>query len=110
MAQSEWLRRSAHVEDVRIDQNSSETPENDRGFELEVRHHCHNDHEHRSWIPAPAALASRTPPYSVAVMVHRDECARVRFESDDAVNSAGLAMVAVAVLAMVVIVILAIVL
>lgn len=84
-----WLHRSAHVEDIRTE---------DDKVSLLVRHHCHNGHEHRAWVPAPSALATRQPPYTVVVTVNRDRCEELRLGSHDGPNTAGLLLVLVAVL------------
>lgn len=107
MAESEWLRRSAHVEDIRPDPNDG--PEPDAVIEIQVRHHCHRDHEHRSWIAAPAALSSRVPPYTVAVLVNREQCDVVRFDHGEAVNTAGLLAAAAAIAVILLIVVLVII-
>ncbi|MBO1032056.1 hypothetical protein IPV09_11980 [Tessaracoccus sp. SD287] len=107
MAESEWLRRSAHVEDIRPDPNDG--PEPDAVIEIQVRHHCHRDHEHRSWIAAPAALSSRVPPYTVAVLVNREQCDVVRFDRGEAVNTAGLLAAAAAIAVILLIVVLVII-
>lgn len=112
MADSSWLRRSAYVEDIRPEPHGSlpdGSAEADAVVEIQVRHHCHHDHEHRSWIAAPAALLSRTPPYTVAVMVNREQCDLVRFDRDEAVNNAGLLAAAGAIVAILVIIALVII-
>lgn len=104
MAESVWLRRSAHVEDIRPELGADPEPAEGVVTEVLVRHHCHHDHSHHSWVEAPAALASRVPPYTVAVMVNRENCELVRFDRDEAVNNAGLVAVIGALLAILVIV------
>ncbi|MGA4668407.1 hypothetical protein ACPCG0_01185 [Propionibacteriaceae bacterium Y1923] len=108
MANSEWLRRSAHVEDLRPDPATPDQ-EPDAVIEVKVRHHCQNDHEHHSWIAAPAALAARVPPYDVAVLVHREQCDLVRFDRGEAINTAGLLVAVGAIVAIIVIIALVII-
>ena len=109
MTESAWLRRSAHVEDIRPEPGTNDGPEPEAVIEIQVRHHCHQDHEHRTWIAAPAALSSRVPPYTVAVLVNREQCDLVRFDRGEAVNTAGLLAAAAAIVAILLIVVLVIV-
>lgn len=109
MTESDWLRRSAHVEDIRPEPGSPDVGEPDPVIEIQVRHHCHNGHEHRTWIAAPAALSTRVPPYTVVVMVNRTQCEVLRLDRGEAVNTAGLLAAAAAVVAILVIIALVII-
>lgn len=106
MASSEWLRRAAHVEGLR----RVGTEEGSGTTEVRVRHHCHHAHEHHSWVTAPAVLADRTPPYTVAVLVNRQDCDIVRFDHGETVNAAGLVVAVAALVAIIVIIVLVIIL